>query len=548
MIEEIKNLRQFLIKRFTDYKVEPSEDLWSRINSRLESGHYTEPVPTRVNELEEMFSDYRVNPSEKVWHNIVRILDAKKITLNAFFSSISDFFILLTRKTAISTLVAFLTIILISIVPKYSNYKENNALLNIGKKPNKDISQEQASISVNQSNAVLSEKVSQPVKTLKDNKGKDKNYIINIKESNDNKIIAKVKTGNIKTNKIKDSKAIRSNNQTIRQKIVKKPSDNLYNKEQKQDDANNNLAYVAKYSQEKIDFKEVENLFSHRFVVNVKNQKTSFAKKVDENLNTKADRLIDSFYRDWAKKFKRNELPWYIEAYLLPYWSSASLLQINNYQVSPQRTSTEYILAKPGTKIGINIGFRPRNVVYETGLTYEGVRTQRDDILYWNKKDTFINVVKDSIGFIFNVKDSTYTTYYSYKYDTTTIESMLRKPFGTKNTYHIIELPFYIGYSFNFDKQFLVIKGGVIMGYLVKTQEYVTTLDENYRQYIQLPERKQLSWAIAVAVNYNYSVTPKFYLSASPCLRYNLTSFYKGYPVRKGALNFGLGLGFKYIF
>jgi hypothetical protein len=532
MTEKIINLRDYLRMKFLDYRVEPSEGLWNNISDKMQAGNFIDPVPTNISELEEVFSDYTINPSEKVWQNITRILDSRKINFSRLLAGINEFVLKLGGKLSLKNSLAILAILILSFIPFIPNKLENKGYLLQGEN----------SVRLNNNLNKF---------TSKQNENNKLNSVValnNDKQKKQQSIL------NTFSNKQTPSKKIRPDKMTLTPSKLKTTGSNHLMPPDK------NLVKESIYGNGIIKDKQQkkDNIFRtpinrgdidyYSFPVREYVKLNQKIMTIDEDMEGKVDQLIDSFYKGWAKKFERNENPWYIEACLMPHFASAKILQSDNKVSVPEKINKEYLLSSPGTRIGINIGYIPRNTLFEAGLAYEGFRTMRDYRFIWHNLDTIVNIQKDSIGYIFNVIDSTYMTVFDYKYDTSYKTNKQVKDFSSKITYHLIELPIFVGYRFWMNKHSLLIKGGIIASFLVKTHEDLTTLDEYYSQFVEIPERRMLTWSIAAGLNYNYYVTDHLFLSVTPNLRYYLNSFYKDVPVRRETISLGLGFGVKYVF
>lgn len=259
-------------------------------------------------------------------------------------------------------------------------------------------------------------------------------------------------------------------------------------------------------------------------------------------------------------EFLKKQNTWFVDF----YWAPSNIKISYNTNNEEFKAITDY---KNGAltntisykSFGIRGGFVKNNMVFQTGLDFLNISENY-------KYDLILNNLHDKLNLVFNnnpydyEQDGSYYDidtiggYYHYTYVqdsiihvgdsswvditesnlvnmydsvlTTEYDSLKNKSYLNKYLY--IEIPFTIGYKFQFGNIDLTTGGGIAMGYLIKKSgnNISEDLQNNEVSIENLPYRK-INLAGLLYFNVSYNITEKIGVWIEPTFRKSLISMYK---------------------
>lgn len=554
MATRINNIEKFVRDLFQNFRVKPSTDSWNKIADALDNTNPKDAIIPEIDEIGTLFQGYKVTPSERVWQNIYRILERDKFTLRRLSKStvaaIVAFFSNTTAKVITSVvIVGGLSLLIFNPFKDHSTKIaaiESPKQVNlVGQKAKPFVNNPQQSLSGqtirtgtinNPQSAIRNQQSAYHNQQSATNNTADYSQMtksdIKSKPIAQKQIALNNKTHTVPTTPIKQQTGDNTNIESQNPVISKEVTTSNY--------SGTNTIIVDTKSNTLINENLLSRYPSIKMGINQNRLRFDKATPYSVDLQKKMDGLVDRFYRQWAKKFKRNKDLFYIEAYYMPIYGWTTFIAEQENSATLSRSYNEYLTGTPSSCLGINFGYNPNKFAYETGIMYEDMHTRRNDDLTWISYE----ITKDSIGFIFNTVDSTYHTIYSID----TVKNELLKQYRSRMTYHTVEVPFLIGYKLIDKRYTIMIRTGILASFIIGSADEISNIDETARPYITYPERNKVDFSYVLNLSYDYNITDNFRFSATPTLRCNLTGLYKGYSIIKSPVSVGFGIGVKYIF
>ena len=116
-----------------------------------------------------------------------------------------------------------------------------------------------------------------------------------------------------------------------------------------------------------------------------------------------------------------------------------------------------------------------------------------------------LSFIKDSIGFVFNTRDSSTTVLYDDRIDTSYSRVDMQEGFGSKRSYSSIQIPVMIGYGYSLGKFSMLMKAGLWVDILV---DHSADSDAELPRST-IPVDHKFNWAVSVSPELWYSVTDR---------------------------------------
>ena len=554
MTTGINNIDKFLQDLFQNFRVKPSSDSWRKIADALDNTNPKDALIPKVDQIGTLYKGYKVTPSEKVWQNIYKILESDKYTsrklAKSAVSAIIAFFS--NTTTAVVTSVAVVAGVSFLFLNPFKDDSTKLAAYETPKHIEAPI-KSQSAIRNQQSDILHKSEINNPKSAILHKSAIQnpksailhKSDILHKSEINNPKpaILHKSEINNPQSEILHKSAKLHRNSP-----IETKKKDNL--KDNSQSNSIKTPQLIADNNgKSKLNDNRLSKYPPIKFSIRQNRSKYNKMAILTIDLQKKMDELIDRFYRQWAKKFKRHRDEINVEAYYLQMYGSTTFIahQINTPSLS--RSYNEFVIGTSTNFLGLNLSLNYNKYTFEAGAMYGLKQTRRNDDLTWISYDPKITIKKDSFGFIFNTVDSTFHTLYKTTIDTSYTKNELRKNYRSTMTYKTIDVPLLIGYKL-IDKRnnLVVVRTGILASFNIQTAEEKMYNDESVKPYIIYPDRKQVDFSYVVNLSYDFNMKDNFKISVTPTFRYNITGMYKGFEINKGPATFGLGLGIKYSF
>jgi len=537
------NIEEQLQSRLEGFKTEPSPALWEKICSELDSNSKKGAIGGFKN-MASIFEEYTVTPSAGVWRKIAAILGAgttisflaRMLSSQAFRYSVGIFltFVAIFTASYLPTTRNYKTSKeqTTKIVPQKTDSKQDNITQNLNKKGDKTI--------VKSKQPVQSiKKTEQTVKTNKtlpiasQNQAEKNTKLLPVDQKD-----AKINIGDTQGTKILSQVDPVVKNITPHKTVTPK-SDSFDEK------IKTNIPVIPTEF-----YLPVKRNHAKKFSLQLPKGYNLEANTLDPEAIDEFYSIRDTFFLNWYNKFNGKKIyDWYAGINFMPKYATSIVITDDALYQYPLERFKEVETPNPGYKVGLNIGHVSlKNYLIETGLNYEFRRTYAFYNMIYTRTDTSFLIGHDSIGFIFNVIDSTYTTIYQNHTDTSISRKGYKFLAKTDNTHKIVEIPIVFGYRVSFKKSTFLVKSGFIAGFPVGKTVKVNTIDGIYLDEIPYPLLNKVHWSMLFMFEYNYCFFDRVNLMIAPAFRYPLNSIYKDYPIQKKFYSWGLNMGLYYSF
>ena len=499
----MSDLEDIFKDNLKDFNLDPTEKVWKGIKSNL-----------WYSDIQNVFRNFSIQPANSVWRTIAfRLWFKKFITYSP--ATFNVYYVLSIAFIGISSYYFYNQ----AIVPEYSpenthviqnSYSSQNNNLNSGR-------------NINTANA------------------QGNQNFVSEESGTDDFVVA--------INNAKDIKNINADN-------VKVKKDNLVQEEK------NKISDVSRHKEPILISEEFEDKQEFRDISILKNL-------LSRSFRLESDLFEMELLKREIPEFKNRILQWSLEGFILPMTERSKYtvneaefpgFGVNYKEENPSNSFSGGLLVDAKyKKLSLQTGimysqfidrpsYQTTNYIIDTNLVTQVVPGG-----YYNyftipilDLDTYLST-GDSVFIM--VLDSNFIS----MNDTILVQQISAQKYTkyqrTANSYSYFEIPIVAGYSFEFGKVNLTLKGGVIAGILTLAEGNIPSpySEQGTAEIVQATHTRRLVLSGMGSVELGYDVSSHISIVTSPVYRFNLNSVLKDdYIVDQKFRSFGVKFGVKY--
>ncbi|MDD3859993.1 MAG: hypothetical protein PHW83_07330 [Bacteroidales bacterium] len=560
-----KNIEDLFRSELGDFKVNPSDKVWSGINKRM-------CVP-RFNAIyRNAFSAFKLSPSDHVWRRV-----AAFVWLNKFIHftpfSFNIYYLGIIITAVVGTVITVNNNPNLNFVHFDPNTKtveivdDSNSLFNIPDPTdyiNSQIAENNSD--ADKETAIIYDKLDAdpdfnvekeiilPINENTNNLNTETNIVIQNQEQNN--IISQnnyINTENLTTNEV-DNKIPELSD------LVNIPVEQI----------------VEKESSIKVDIKTERELLPTRLLLN-KIQYLKYRPDWSEFADLKLSEIpylnpivYDTLGYNHAGDPIIVEKSWFtIDLFYSPYLHSYSNKLLNaeleqNYSFYSSNNKPIYSYSA-----GVGLSFNYKRLRIESGFSYMQMRENLNQTVKiydtitnyqynyfenhsWNYDTTMIldlnEYLAGNIVYIEYVDSCMF--YYTDSVMTEYLDSVqIDKLMQAENAYHIVDIPVIVGYEFNYNNFSITPKAGIITSYLTKrTGTAYNIMAGEIVNANDLPSSKLL-FNYYAGINLQYRISKNLAIFIEPHIRSDINSLYKNsYAINEKSMKYGVKTGISFKF